>query len=523
MMSDDEDMSYDDDEYPPYDDDDDQGDYDLEEAESSRGWDEDGGSGELVEFSLLSGRDIRARVDAAISEISSFLSVSNEAALVLLCKHGWNVSRIHEEWFSDEAKIRKSSGLTVPEDSSGGAEVRGKGTFFCGICLENYVHNNSINCSAVTAACGHVYCENCWRTYVNTAIIDGAGSLFLRCPEPSCRASVAGMINSLASDENRGKYEDHVLRSFVESKKTIKYCPAPGCEFAIECLIGDGSNCKVCDYEVTCNCSYRLCWNCSEEAHSPVDCETVAKWILKRNSEAENTNWILANTKPCPKCKKWIQKNQGCMHMTCPAPCKFEFCWLCTGPWSEHGEKTGGFYSCNVYQEAKRNCEYNEQERIREMAKNSLQRYTHYYERWNSNRLSRKKVMADLDELPARILDKLSDIHRLTKSELQIITDAWVQVAECRRVLMWSYAYGYYLPENYDQAKKKFFEYLQGEAEFTLEKLHSLVEEELLKHTEEGASSGEYLRLQNNVFYLTRNTRDYFQNLVRALANGLQS
>ena len=35
-------------------------------------------------------------------------------------------------------------------------------------------------------------------------------------------------------------------------------------------------------------------------------------------------------------------------------------------------------------------------------------------------------------------------------------------MVECRRVLKWTYAYGYYLPEKED-AKRNFFEYLQGE------------------------------------------------------------
>ena len=77
-----------------------------------------------------------------------------------------------------------------------------------------------------------------------------------------------------------------------------------------------------------------------------VTCETVHKWILKNSAESENLNWILAHTKQCPKCKRPIEKNQGCMHMTC-SQCRFEFCWLCQGAWAEHGERTGGFYACN--------------------------------------------------------------------------------------------------------------------------------------------------------------------------------
>lgn len=37
----------------------------------------------------------------------------------------------------------------------------------------------------------------------------------------------------------------------------------------------------------------------------------------------------------------------------------------------------------------------------------------------------------------------------------------WIQIVECRRVLKWTYAYGYYLPDD-DVAKKNFFEYSQG-------------------------------------------------------------
>ncbi|MCH81848.1 putative E3 ubiquitin-protein ligase ARI8-like, partial [Trifolium medium] len=81
------------------------------------------------------------------------------------------------------------------------------------------------------------------------------------------------------------------------------------------------------------------------------------------------------------------------------------------------------------------------------MAKNSLERYTHYYERWASNQSSRQKALADLQQMQTVHLGKLSDAQCQPETQLKFITDAWLQIVECRRVLKWTYAYGYYLPD----------------------------------------------------------------------------
>ncbi|XP_031249338.1 probable E3 ubiquitin-protein ligase ARI8 [Pistacia vera] len=459
-----------------------------------------------LNYTVLSEADIRQRQEEDITRISTVLSISKVSASVLLRFYNWSVSKVHDEWFADEEKVRKSVGLLEKPV----VEFPNAKELNCGICFENYPCDR-----LYTTACGHPFCNACWTGYISTSINDGPGCLTLRCPDPSCGAAIGqDMINLLASDEDREKYSRYFIRSYVEDNRKTKWCPAPGCDFAVDFVVGSGN------YDVTCRCSYSFCWNCTEEAHRPVDCGTVAKWVLKNSAESENMNWILANSKPCPRCKRPIEKNQGCMHMTCTPPCKFEFCWLCLGAWSDHGERTGGFYACNRYETAKQEGVYDESEKRREMAKNSLERYTHYYERWATNQSSRQKALADLQQMQTVCLEKLSDVQCQPESQLKFITEAWLQIVECRRVLKWTYAYGYYLPE-YEQAKRQFFEYLQGEAESGLERLHQCAEKELQVYLNAEGPSKDFNEFRTKLAGLTSVTRNYFENLVRALENGL--
>ncbi|CAL2228932.1 unnamed protein product [Prunus armeniaca] len=457
-------------------------------------------------FIILKESDIKQRQEEDITSVSTVLSISRAASSILLRYYNWSVSEVHEAWFADEDKVRKTFGLLKKPV----IQLPSSRELTCGICFEAF-HRGSIR----SAACGHPFCCACWEGYIRTSISDGPGCLILRCPDPSCGAAVGqDMITMLVSDEDNRKYSRYLLRSYIENNKKTKWCPAPGCDNAVN-FVGDDEN-----YDVSCLCSYGFCWNCTEEAHRPVDCSTVSKWIMKNSAESENMNWILANSKPCPKCKRPIEKNQGCMHMTCTPPCKFEFCWLCLGAWSDHGERTGGFYACNRYEAAKQEGVYDETERRREMAKNSLERYTHYYERWASNQLSRQKALADLHQMRTVHMEKLSDIQREPESQLKFITDAWQQIVECRRVLKWTYAYGYYLPEQ-EHAKRQFFEYLQGEAESGLERLHQCAEKELQQFLSADGPSKEFIDFHTKLAGLTGVTKNYFENLVSALENGL--
>lgn len=41
------------------------------------------------------------------------------------------------------------------------------------------------------------------------------------------------------------------------------------------------------------------------------------RWKQKCQDDSETTNWLTANTKPCPKCHKMVEKNGGCNLVYC--------------------------------------------------------------------------------------------------------------------------------------------------------------------------------------------------------------
>ena len=109
----------------------------------------------------------------------------------------------------------------------------------------------------------------------------------------------------------------------------------------------------------------------------------IAKWDEKSRSESGSITWLIANTKPCPKCSGRIEKNQGCNHMTCRNKgCKHEFCWICLGPWSDHGQATGGYYSCNKFKAGGRSEDGGDE---RSRAKAESEKYIWYFTRYDNH------------------------------------------------------------------------------------------------------------------------------------------
>jgi len=207
--------------------------------------------------------------------------------------------------------------------------------------------------------CNHYVCNDCWSGYLTSRVTtDRLGCVYTRCPTSKCDVIVnESMFKKYCSTSIFQDYERYVLASYMADSSFAKYCPKGGCNRVIE--YKEGTKNRV----IECLCGHEFCFTCEHEGgHAPLDCNLLTVWKEERTSfkgKSSDELWFAQNVKKCPKkhggCDRPINKNGGCMHMTCrkeQGGCGFEFCWLCLGPWSKHGSSTGGYYACNNYTSA---------------------------------------------------------------------------------------------------------------------------------------------------------------------------
>merc|ERR1712157_669481 len=190
--------------------------------------------------------------------------------------------------------------------------------------------------------------------------------------------------------------------------------------------------------------------------------------------ESETANWILANTKSCPKCSSRIEKNQGCNHMSCQQ-CKYEFCWICLAPWSEHGANTGGYYKCNKFDP---NSSNSDDQSDAAKAKRELDKYLHYYKRFHAHSEAQKFAKKQLKDTESRMVLIQESTDDSTWNDVDFLKDAVEQLVECRRVLKYTYTFAYYMSETQSNQKER-FEYHQEMLEKFTENLSEVTEEPL--------------------------------------------
>lgn len=448
----------------------------------------DGSGHRQKDYHVIDEEELLQEQQALISEITQVLEISAPVVSVLLRYFGWDKEKLFEDYYADPVKTKHDAGVEYAGTS---APVIPKGVKVdCNICCDEYPASQIFG-----MGCGHMYCLYCWKPYLSLKIREGPICVTTTCPAHGCKEVVSDVIfKNIVCPEDYRKYAHYVLRSFVDINKGVKWCPSPGCNKAIISAGGLSS--------VTCTCGCVFCLRCGEEAHAPVTCEQLSAWQEKCRNESETANWILANTKKCPKCSVRIEKNQGCNHMTCRS-CNYEFCWICMENWTKHGTGTGGYYKCNRYDA---DAQTDDTDAAR--AKAELDRYLHYYQRFANHSEAGKFAQRMREGTESRMIELQASHGDSSWIDVQFLNAATEQLIECRRVLKYTYVFGYYLPTG---KEKNLFEYLQENLEKNAEHLTGLSEMPLDKMN------------RSEIINYTRVTETFLRNLLSGVEDGLTS
>ncbi|MCL4380488.1 IBR domain-containing protein [Candidatus Dependentiae bacterium] len=189
------------------------------------------------------------------------------------------------------------------------------------LCYGCYEHKNNVT-ECIQGSCSQqcFNCKECLKRSFEAALRDKKVDDFkcLRCNNQLTQQDAIALD---ATAEQLEQYADYATKQWLMQQNNIKHCPTPNCPYA---FINEAS----CPQTIQCQqCNKKYCSQCLLPHKESVTCKQAAAKLLSQE-ERETLQWEQQNTKQCPRCKKKIEKNGGCNHMTCDN-CRYEFCWIC--------------------------------------------------------------------------------------------------------------------------------------------------------------------------------------------------
>ncbi|XP_067884265.1 cullin-9 isoform X3 [Heterodontus francisci] len=397
----------------------------------------------------MSQEEVQQLMSQTVLQVADTLSITTDVAQHLLMHSKWNVDLLLQRYAEDREVLFLVAGLQVRNPQTPSSPVTQ-----CPVCL-NLLTNESE--AAPTLCCMHYCCKSCWKEYLMTRIEQNLVQN-CTCPISDCPAQPTDeFISSIISDgEIAAKYSKTLLRGYVECCSNLTWCTNPqGCD-QILCKEGIGS-------VGTCSkCCWSSCFSCNfPEAHYPASCSHMSQWIDDggyyegMTMEAQSKHLAKLISKRCPSCHAQIEKNEGCLHMTC-AKCNHGFCWRCLKPWKPTHKD---YYNCSA---------------MVSKAARQEKRFHDYNERCTFHHQAR--------DFAINLEAKVSAINEaLQMKSLTFVIDACKMLAQARKVLAYSCVYSYY---NQDTEKMDIMEQQTENLELHTNALQILLEETLLQCTD---------------------------------------
>ncbi|QRV87120.1 RING finger protein [Ceratobasidium sp. AG-Ba] len=194
----------------------------------------------------------------------------------------------------------------------------------CIVCYELDVPFPS---TTPTTACRHPVnvCASCLEQHVCSQISEGR--IRIRCPALECSSRGRFMrpdevLQTKVNEERQATYErfhDLKVRQTLNTERNMFWCRAPGCSSGQ--IHVEGAACPV----VICQaCTAQSCFKHDMIWHEGMTCKEFDRALQQTHPERAKQikasgKWLKKNAKTCPNkgCGRWIEKIEGCDHMTC--------------------------------------------------------------------------------------------------------------------------------------------------------------------------------------------------------------
>ncbi|XP_003508368.1 cullin-9 isoform X2 [Cricetulus griseus] len=405
----------------------------------------------------MSPQEVEGLMEQTVQQVQETLNLEPDVARHLLAHSHWGTEQLLQSYSDDPEPLLLAAGLRVPQ-----AQVVPTRPDHCPVCVSPLGPNDD----APSLCCLHCCCKSCWNEYLTTRIEQNF-VLNCTCPIADCPAQPTGAFirDIVSSPEVISKYEKALLRAYVESCSNLTWCTNPqGCD-RILCRQGLGSG-------TTCSkCGWASCFNCSfPEAHYPASCGHMSQWVDDggyyegMSVEAQSKHLAKLISKRCPSCQAPIEKNEGCLHMTC-ARCNHGFCWRCLKSWKPSHKD---YYNCSA---------------MVSKAARQEKRFQDYNERCTFHHQAR--------EFAVNLRNQASAIHEVPPPKsFTFLHDACRALEQARKVLAYACVYSFY---SQDTEYMDVVEQQTENLELHTNALQILLEESLLR-CQDLASSLRFLR-----------------------------
>ncbi|XP_007934405.1 cullin-9 [Orycteropus afer afer] len=359
----------------------------------------------------MSPQEVEGLMEQTVRQVQETLNLEPHVAQHLLAHSHWGAEQLLQSYSDNPEPLLLAAGLCVPQ-----AQVAPTRPDHCPVCISPLEPDEDLP----SLCCMHSCCKSCWNEYLTTRIEQNL-VLNCTCPIADCPAQPTGaFIRAIVtSPEVISKYEKALLRGYVESCSNLTWCTNPqGCD-RILCRqsLGCGTACS--------KCGWASCFSCSfPEAHYPASCGHMSQWVDDggyydgMSVEAQSKHLAKLISKRCPSCQAPIEKNEGCLHMTC-AKCNHGFCWRCLKSWKPNHKD---YYNCSA---------------MVSKAARQEKRFQDYNERCTFHHQAR--------EFAVNLRNRVSAIHEVPPpTSFTFVNDACRGLEQARKVLAYTCVYSFY-------------------------------------------------------------------------------